>query len=88
MMTIELGDTARDQITGFTGVVVSRHEYLNGCTRLELQPAKLKDDKPIASEVFDIQQLDLVKKTGARKATRKPPGGPYAEPKRPSIPQR
>jgi hypothetical protein len=55
------GDTVKDTITGFSGVVVHRTEYLNGCIRYGVQPTKLKDGKTIESEMFDEQQLALVK---------------------------
>lgn len=83
---IVLGDTAKDQITGFSGVVVSIHDYLNGCMRLGIQPTKMKDGKPVDPLVFDIEQLDLVKK--AKVQVVKPHGGPRTEPARPALPPR
>lgn len=85
-MTINLGDKAKDTITGLTGTVVSRHEYLNGCVRLALQPAELKDGKPVDSSVFDIQQIELIEAAKPRAVD--PTGGPRDEPSRPSIPAR
>ena len=38
---IRLGDKVKDSITGFTGVAVSRCEYLNGCIQIEVKPTKL-----------------------------------------------
>lgn len=87
MTVIQLGDTAKCTITGFAGTVISRHEYLNECIRLTLQPGWLKDGKTIEPETFDVQQLRLVKK-GSRRAADKPPGGPHKAPKRPAIPAR
>lgn len=59
---IVIGDVARDKITKFEGVVVSRTEWINGCVRLQLQPRKLdKDGKPGDYQAFDIEQLELVK---------------------------
>lgn len=37
-MNIQLGNEARDKITGFTGIVTSRAEYLTGCTQYGLTP--------------------------------------------------
>ena len=85
-MTIKLGDTARDTLTGLTGAVVARHEYLNGCVRLSLQPNKLKDGKPVDWSVFDIEQIELVKAAKPRRVL--PSGGPHDEPVRPSAPSR
>jgi hypothetical protein len=64
-MTIGLGDEARDTITGLTGIVIGRFEYLNGCVQLRIQPKELKDGKPVESSVFDIEQLELVEKLRA-----------------------
>ena len=83
---MKLGDTLRDTITRFTGVAVSRHEYLNGCVRFALQPSKLADGKPIEAQIFDVEQLELVKASAVREV--KPAGGPRKEPKRPAIPAR
>ena len=85
-MTIKLGDKAKDSITGLTGIVVSRHEYLNGCIRLTLQPAELKDGKPVDCSTFDIEQIELIEVAPAKTVT--PSGGPHDEPSRPSVPAR
>lgn len=60
MSEIVLGCKAKDKITGFTGIVASITEYLNGCRRIVLQPQKLKDGVPIKDAVFDIEQLEYV----------------------------
>lgn len=74
-MTIKLGDHARDDISGFEGVVTSRHEYLNGCTRFGISPKTLnKDGKPIETHMFDDQQVVLVLAANAPAAA--PRGGP------------
>lgn len=85
-MEIKLGDKAKDTITGLTGIVVAHYKYLNGCVRLSLQPAELKDGKPVETSVFDIEQLELVEVAAAR--TLKPTGGPQNEPTRQSAPAR
>ena len=69
---IELGDLARDTVTGFTGVVTAKTKWLNGCERLMLQSQKLKDGKPIEGETFDILQLELVKKAVVASAPQAP----------------
>ncbi len=83
---MKLGSTARDTITGFAGVLTSRHEYLNGCVRLTIQPTTLHDGKPIESQTFDIEQLELISEPKPR--TTEPKGGPQNEPKRPAVPSR
>lgn len=86
MAKINLGDVARDTVTGFEGLVVGRHEYLHGCVRLQLQPRELKDGKPIDACSFDEPQLDIVKRKAA--STTSNTGGPRPEPTRPSVPKR
>lgn len=33
MQAVQLGDKVIDQISGFTGTVISKVEYLNGCVQ-------------------------------------------------------
>lgn len=75
---IKLGDKAKDRITGLTGIVTSRHEFLNGCVRMGIQPQELKDGKPVESSVFDVEQLELVTEKVEKKG--KPGGGPMPDP--------
>lgn len=86
MHKFNLGDSAKDIVTGFSGICIARYEWLNGCVRYELQPAKLKDGKPAEPQTFDQGQLALVK----RAAVSLPPadtGGPMPTPKLPSAPR-
>lgn len=79
MATINLGDKARDTITGYTGICIGRFEYLNGCVRIQLLPTKLdKDGKPGDGAVIDEPQLELVKR--ANRPLAKPSGGPRDNP--------
>ncbi len=56
---IELGQRARDKLTGFEGIAVARTTWLGGCVRVTLQPEKLKDDgQPAETVVFDEPFLD------------------------------
>lgn len=57
---INLGDEAKDTITGFTGIVIAITEWLNGCQRLSIQPKELREGKPIDNHVFDVEQLEFV----------------------------
>ena len=83
---MKLGDKVRDTVTGLEGTVIARHEYLNGCVRLSVQPKEVKDGKPVDSSAFDIEQLELVETVPLRVVART--GGPHDEPSRPSAPQR
>jgi len=79
-MRINVGDTAKDTITGFAGAVVARTEWLNGCARITLQPTKLsKEGKTIEAETFDETQVALVKR--ARHVPKRDTGGPRPDPK-------
>jgi hypothetical protein len=69
MKTIELGDIARDTITGFTGVVIAKTDWLHSCCRITLQPKELKDGKPVEAQNFDEPQLELIDLSGRRKTT-------------------
>lgn len=81
---IPLGAKARDTITGFTGVVVARTQWINGCVRLTLQATELKDGKPLDLLTFDEPQLALVVDEPAPAAAPagERRGGPQPEPVR------
>lgn len=86
-MTIKLGDKAKDTITGLSGTVTARYEYLNGCVQLRIQPNEVKDGKPVEGSTFDIEQLELVESASApRKLVAV--GGPHDEPAARSAPSR
>lgn len=77
---INLGDTARDTITGFEGVVVCVSQWLHGCQRLTLQPRELKDGKPVEACTFDEPQLEKITRTP--EGVTSDGGGPRPEPVR------
>lgn len=54
---VKLGERVTDRITGFTGIVVARTEFLNGCIRVGVQSETLKDGKVLDPEYFDEQQV-------------------------------
>lgn len=83
---IRLGDKVRDSLTGYTGTVIARTEWLHGCVRLTVQANELKDGKPVASHTFDEPQAELVEES--LKPAAKPSGGPTPEPSRHSDPAR
>ena len=80
---IKLGSKAKDVITGFSGIVVSRVQYITGCDQYCLTP-KLKDGLVVAGEYFDENRLEVTGK-GVRKSftVGNAPGGPQRDaPKR------
>jgi len=57
---IELGAPARDKITGFEGIVVSRTQWLNACNVYGVQPSSLNKDGGLRDkEHFDEPQLEV-----------------------------
>jgi len=84
MRKVKLGDKLIDKVTGFTGVAVAKHTYLNGCNRFSLQPPIDKDSKLPDTQTFDEPQLEVVKKSVAKK-DKGDTGGPekYSDSKRP-----
>ena len=87
MSKVNLGDEARDKVSGFQGVCVARTDWISGCARLTLQPAIGKDGKLPEQQTFDEYMLEVVK---ARKAAIGPKttGGPRPEPRQASAPRR
>jgi hypothetical protein len=80
MIEVKLGDRARDKISGFTGIVTGKCEYLNGCVQFLLRPEKLdKDGKRIDGEWVDYQQLELIN-SGTYFKNEDRPGGPQDHP--------
>ena len=90
MATVELGQTIRDVISKLEGVVIARHEYLYGCTRLTVQPEMNKDGKPADCFVLDEQQAILLDLPNILELAPRSnlPGGDRDEPQRPSPPAR
>lgn len=58
-MIIQLGNEARDRITGFSGIVTSRAEYLTGCTQYGLTPPVGGDGQVRPSEWFDEGRIEV-----------------------------
>lgn len=70
----KLGLEVKDVVSGFTGVVVAKHTYINGCERLTVQPKVDKDGKLPEEKTFDEPQLEIVSKK--KIAGRNDTGGP------------
>jgi len=64
---MELGDKAKDIITGYEGIVMAKARYLTGCDQILLTPDHLdKDGKRIDGEWFDDSRITgEIKKHGA-----------------------
>jgi len=61
---VKRGDKVKDSVTGFTGIVIASTEYLNGCTRCQVQSDVLKDGLPTRAQAFDAPQLECVEAGG------------------------
>lgn len=70
--TVNLGNVARDAVTGLEGTVVSRTELLNGNIQYTLQPkGKPRSEKLPDAYNFDIDTLEFIG-DGVIKATQPP----------------
>ena len=73
---VKLGDKVKDSISGFTGIAVACHSYLQGCARISVQPSVTEKGELPNEKTFDEPQLEVVTKgKGKRKALRENPGG-------------
>lgn len=57
---IELGKEGRDKITGFTGIITTRVEYLFGCTQYGLVPKVNEDGEIKSGEFFDEGRIEVI----------------------------
>lgn len=86
MRQLQLGDQAKDSISGFSGIVVAVTTWLNGCRRITIQPQALHEGKPIDSQTFDENQVVVTKAKAFAEGSHET-GGPRPEPTRPSAPR-
>jgi len=59
-MAVKLGTKVRDKVTGLEGVVIGKTLWLNGCTRVGVQPPLDKDGKMVEPAWIDEPQLEYV----------------------------
>jgi len=84
---IKLRDVVIDTITGLTGVVIGRCEYLNGCVQCEVQPKGLnKGGVPFKPEWVDEGQLTDLSGSLSQGAQEASLGGPHDAPVRSTPP--
>jgi len=55
-----LGKLAKDKITGFEGVITSKHFYITGCAQYGLQPKVDKDGKVPDKNYFDESRVEIL----------------------------
>ena len=58
-MKAKLGKRYRDRVTGFEGVAVSFHDYIQGCRRVSLERLDSSGDK-LVTLTFDEPNLETV----------------------------
>jgi len=59
---IELGDTVKDRISGYTGVVTGINYYLYSSPRINVKSKELNNGIPLEEQVFDEVELEIVEK--------------------------
>lgn len=73
---VGLGDKVKDSVSGFTGIAISKHIYLQGCDRVSIQPPIDKEGKLPEIQSFDEPQVIVIKSKVAKKKKGEKPGGP------------
>ena len=58
-MKQHFGKIGRDAITGFTGRITGRTEYISGCVQILLSPPADKDGKLVDANWFDEQRIEV-----------------------------
>jgi len=56
----ELGDRVKDVISGFTGIINSRSQWLYNCNTYGVKSETLHEGKIVDPQYFDEPQLELV----------------------------
>lgn len=59
---IELGDKVKSKYSGFTGVVISKTSWINGCTQFGIVPKCDKNNKNPECEDIDEASLEIISK--------------------------
>ena len=79
---VTLGQKVRDKITGFSGIVTGRVEYLTGCNQLLVAPPIKDDGAWRDSQWFDEQRVDVLDATPIALDNGKTPGFDAPAPRR------
>lgn len=57
---VELGDKVKDKVSGFIGIVVAKYSYMQGCSRICVQPSVDKKGKLPDTQTFDEPLLEVL----------------------------
>jgi hypothetical protein len=86
MFKIELGAEVKDCVTGFSGIVTGRADYVTGCRQYAVTPTTLKDDgSPVGGGWYDEDRLlksvaELASEANDPTDPATKPGGPQSNP--------
>lgn len=58
---LNLGDKVEDILTGFSGIIICRCQWIHNCNTYGVKPTVLKDGVPMDNQYFDEPQLVVVK---------------------------
>jgi len=82
-MSVKLGDQVTDKISGFGGIATGVAKYLNGCTRILVEPQSLDDDGALLKAIwFDDVQVEVAEPGSFAKGKKKVGGPSRSDPKR------
>jgi hypothetical protein len=62
-MKFKMGQTVKDAITGFEGVITGYTAYITGCTQILVQPRVKADGSPVDAKWIDEDRLSLTNET-------------------------
>ena len=81
MFKFKKGQKAKDIITGFTGIITARADYITGCNQYSLA-SEAQDNKPADYQWFDENRVEIVEETDILKRIEGEPvkGGPQNHP--------
>jgi len=82
-----LGDKVKDTVTGFTGIVVSITEYLQGCKRISVAAKVKQNALPGDWANFDMPQVKVIESAAVKEGSKKT-GGPRAMTANKTTPRR
>ena len=79
------GDEVQDKITGFTGIIVGRPQWIHGCNTYSVRARELKEGVPHDNILFDEPALEIVQIQALDFAQPEKPGGPCQPVARPGF---
>ncbi len=77
-----LGDSAKDVVTGFAGVITGKAEYISGCSQALIVPPVAADGAYREGQWFDIQRIEITAVKKVQLDNTRTPGADKEAPKR------